>query len=70
MRRALLERAIQTHSNLTRAASTGKGIDRHLLGLRLMLQANEGERHELFDDELFSRSQTWKLSTSGLSTLR
>ena len=25
------------------------------------------ERHELFEDELFARSQTWKLSTSGLS---
>lgn len=27
----------------------------------------EGERHELLEDELFVRSQTWKLSTSGLS---
>lgn len=25
------------------------------------------EHHELFDDELFMRSQTWKLSTSALS---
>lgn len=66
-RRVLLERAVQTHSSLTRAAATGKGIDRHLLGLRLMLHAEDGERHELFEDELFSRSQTWKLSTSGLS---
>ncbi|TCD69360.1 hypothetical protein EIP91_007916 [Steccherinum ochraceum] len=66
-RRQFLERAIQTHSNLTRAAATGKGIDRHLLGLRLMLKPELGESHPLFDDELFSRSQTWKLSTSGLS---
>lgn len=43
----------------------GRGIDRHLLGLRCMIQ--DGECHELFEDELFSRSQTWKLSTSGLS---
>ncbi|KAH8099965.1 acyltransferase ChoActase/COT/CPT [Cristinia sonorae] len=66
-RRKLLERAIQTHTNLTRAASTGKGIDRHLLGLRLVLRSELGEDHPLFSDELFSRSQTWKLSTSGLS---
>ena len=43
----------------------GRGIDRHLLGLRCMMQP--GERHELFEDDLFMQSQTWKLSTSGLS---
>lgn len=32
-----------------------------------MLRADAGERHALFEDELFSRSQEWKLSTSGLS---
>lgn len=32
-----------------------------------MMQPDNGERHALFEDELFSRSQTWKLSTSGLS---
>ena len=63
----LLRRALQTHSALTRQAATGRGIDRHLLGLRLMLRADAGETHPLFEDELFTRSQTWKLSTSGLS---
>jgi len=62
-----LQRAIQTHVSLTREAATGRGIDRHLLGLRLMLRPEDGERAELFDDELFQRSQEWKLSTSGLS---
>jgi Choline/Carnitine o-acyltransferase len=62
-----LQRAVQTHVSLTREAATGRGIDRHLLGLRLVLRADEGERAELFDDELFQRSQEWKLSTSGLS---
>ncbi|KAI0359864.1 acyltransferase ChoActase/COT/CPT [Trametes cingulata] len=66
-RLTLLKRALQTHTQLTREAATGRGIDRHLLGLRLMLRADAGERHALFEDELFSRSQTWKLSTSGLS---
>ena len=46
-------------------AIKGRGIDRHLLGLRLLL--NKQERSDLFDDPLFQRSQTWKLSTSGLS---
>ncbi|KAG7089470.1 hypothetical protein E1B28_011154 [Marasmius oreades] len=61
----LLKRAIQTHTRLTREAATGRGIDRHLLGLQNMLRG--GERAELFDDVLFSRSQEWRLSTSGLS---
>lgn len=64
-RQALLRRAIQTHTNLTRHAATGRGIDRHLLGLQMMLKP--GENHKLFEDKLFMHSQTWKLSTSGLS---
>ena len=63
----LLNRAIQTHTRLTREAATGKGIDRHLLGLRLLMKPEDGETADLFSDELFQRSQTWKLSTSGLS---
>ncbi|KAF9267867.1 carnitine acetyltransferase [Marasmius fiardii PR-910] len=62
---AFLKRAIQTHTRLTREAATGRGIDRHLFGLQKMLHGNE--HTELFDDPLFSRSQEWKLSTSGLS---
>jgi carnitine O-acetyltransferase len=63
----LLNRAVQTHTRLTREAATGKGIDRHLLGLRLLMRPEDGETADLFSDELFQRSQTWKLSTSGLS---
>ncbi|KAI0303791.1 Choline/Carnitine o-acyltransferase-domain-containing protein [Multifurca ochricompacta] len=66
-RLALLRRAIQTHSALTREAATGRGIDRHLLGLRLMMRPGTGERAALFEDPLFERSQEWKLSTSALS---
>ncbi|KAG6813949.1 hypothetical protein H0H92_005204 [Tricholoma furcatifolium] len=66
-RYALLQRAIKTHSRLTKEAATGRGIDRHLLGLRLMMRSQDGEHASLFDDELFERSQQWKLSTSGLS---
>ncbi|KAG6900798.1 hypothetical protein C0993_000117 [Termitomyces sp. T159_Od127] len=66
-RYAALQRAIKTHSRLTKEAATGRGIDRHLLGLRLMLRPQDGEQAPFFDDELFDRSQQWKLSTSGLS---
>ncbi|KIK62459.1 hypothetical protein GYMLUDRAFT_41909 [Collybiopsis luxurians FD-317 M1] len=61
----LLRRAIQKHTSLTREAATGRGIDRHLLGLQNMLRP--GERCEIFDDPLFAKSQEWRLSTSGLS---
>ena len=63
----LLSRAAQTHTRLTRGAATGKGIDRHLLGLRLLMKPEQGETAALLSDELFERSETWKLSTSGLS---
>ncbi|KAJ2925938.1 hypothetical protein H1R20_g11160, partial [Candolleomyces eurysporus] len=62
-----LRRAIQTHTRLTREAATGQGIDRHLLGLQLLLRPANGESAALFEDELFERSSEWKLSTSGLS---
>ncbi|ETW83153.1 hypothetical protein HETIRDRAFT_439662 [Heterobasidion irregulare TC 32-1] len=66
-RQTLLRRATQTHTTLTREAATGKGIDRHLLGLQLMLRPEDGERSPLFEDEFFQESKAWKLSTSGLS---
>lgn len=60
----LLKKACTSHASLTKAASLGKGIDRHLMGLSLVMKDDESS--PLFDD-LFSRSQEWKLSTSGLS---
>ncbi|KAJ1307883.1 hypothetical protein OPQ81_001963 [Rhizoctonia solani] len=62
---AALQRAATSHNTYTRDASTGKGCDRHLFGLRQMLRP--GESSPLFEDELFAKSAEWKLSTSGLS---
>ncbi|GAA5828338.1 hypothetical protein JCM11251_006204 [Rhodosporidiobolus azoricus] len=62
---SLLSAATKAHNTYTRDSSTGKGIDRHFMGLKLLLR--EGETHPLFEDELFSKSQEWVLSTSGLS---
>ncbi|KAF5359195.1 hypothetical protein D9756_003110 [Leucocoprinus leucothites] len=62
----LLTKAITTHAKLTREAATGRGIDRHLLGLQLVLKPEEPLPY-LFTDPLFLKSQEWKLSTSGLS---
>ncbi|CAJ0755683.1 10517_t:CDS:2, partial [Entrophospora sp. SA101] len=62
----LLQAAVKAHSEYTRDASNGKGCDRHLLGLRLLLK--EGESHPLFQHPIFAKSQEWLLSTSGLTT--
>ena len=43
----------------------GHGVDRHLMGLRLVMK--EEESSPLFEDELYGLSQEWLLSTSGLS---
>lgn len=58
--------ATKEHSKLTMDSSFGKGYDRHMMGLKVQLRP--GEAHPLFDDELYSSSQAWKLSTSGLSS--
>lgn len=63
---AMLTKATKAHNLYTRDASTGKGCDRHFMGLRLLMR--EGERHGLFEDELFAKSQEWVLSTSSLSS--
>ncbi|EPQ54332.1 acyltransferase ChoActase/COT/CPT [Gloeophyllum trabeum ATCC 11539] len=59
-------RAVQRHVVLTREAATGKGIDRHLLGLEFVRQPSE-PTPALFEDPLYELSREWKLSTSGLS---
>ncbi|KAF9525641.1 acyltransferase ChoActase/COT/CPT [Crepidotus variabilis] len=63
----LLRDAIASHSRRTREAMTGRGVDRHLLGLRLLLRPLSGESADLFEDDIFDRSSEWKLTTSGLS---
>ena len=45
----------------------GEGVGCHLLGLQLVMKPEDGETADLFSDELFQRSRTWGLHTSGLS---
>ncbi|KAJ3045926.1 hypothetical protein HDV00_006192 [Rhizophlyctis rosea] len=59
-----LQKACGSHIEYLTAASNGHGVDRHLLGLRLMLK--EGETCDVFKDPAYAKSSTWKLSTSGL----
>ncbi|KAJ3195932.1 hypothetical protein HK101_010611 [Irineochytrium annulatum] len=59
-----LRKACAAHVEYIAKASNGHGVDRHMLGLRLMMR--EGEAWEGFKDPMFARSQHWDLSTSGL----
>ncbi|KAG8935954.1 hypothetical protein FRC02_005429 [Tulasnella sp. 418] len=65
VRLGLLQKAVASHNLYTRDASTGKGADRHLMGLKWLLR--DGETSPFFEDPLYSKSAEWKLSTSGLS---
>ncbi|CAO1632887.1 unnamed protein product [Sympodiomycopsis kandeliae] len=65
----LLSAATTAHNSQTRTSSMGGGIDRHLTGLRLVFNPEidtEG-MPSTFTDPTFAESQSWKLSTSGLS---
>jgi len=60
-----LRKAAKTHQEYTRSASNGRGIDRHFLGLTLVLEDGE-VAPDLFSHPAFIRSKSWRLSTSSL----
>ena len=60
-----LRKAAKTHQEYTRSASSGHGIDRHFLGLTLVLEDGE-VAPDLFSHPAFIRSKSWRLSTSSL----
>ncbi|KAJ2459214.1 hypothetical protein GGI03_005610, partial [Coemansia sp. RSA 2337] len=62
------QQAIATQVELSRAAAAGKGVDRHLLGLRVQIQTpEEAERAWLFQDKSYVKSMSFGLSTSNVS---
>ncbi|KAJ2993166.1 hypothetical protein HDV02_002606 [Globomyces sp. JEL0801] len=50
-----------------RDASTGKGIDRHMLGLRCMIEDGEMSKATMFTDKSYMDSLNFQLSTSNMS---
>jgi carnitine O-acetyltransferase len=59
--------AVQAHVKYTADASDGYGVDRHLFGLKKLLQEGE-ETPEIFKDPAFAYSSTWYISSSQLSS--
>lgn len=59
--------AIDAHVKYITDASNGKGVDRHLFGLKKCLREGE-ELPEIYKDRAYAYSGTWFLSTSQLSS--
>lgn len=67
----LLRKAIEHHSKALMAdATNARGVDRHLLGLKLVAMEDEEEKSlgmpELFKDRAYAESSTFRLSTSNM----
>ncbi|ETI27804.1 hypothetical protein G647_00253 [Cladophialophora carrionii CBS 160.54] len=63
----LFRAAVQAHVKYTADASDGYGVDRHLFGLKKLLQEGEGTP-EIFTDPAYTYSSTWYISSSQLSS--
>ncbi|KAL8949779.1 MAG: hypothetical protein Q9222_004141 [Ikaeria aurantiellina] len=63
----LFRKAVDAHVEYISAASDGKGVDRHLFGLKKCLKEGE-DVPAIFTDRAYSYSGTWYLSTSQLSS--
>lgn len=59
--------AVASQSAYMHAAGDGHGVDRHFLGLKMLIQNGE-ETPALFSDPLFKRSCHWNLSTSQVTS--
>lgn len=64
-----LRQAVDYHSRvLMNDAVSGKGVDRHLLGMKILAMEEEGDQPlpEIFADKAYKESSTWRLSTSNM----
>ncbi|KAM0745737.1 acyltransferase ChoActase/COT/CPT [Meredithblackwellia eburnea MCA 4105] len=66
-RLGLFRAAAAAHIKLAGEAADGRGVDRHLFGLKKLLKAGE-KLPSLYADPTFGKSANWVLSTSQLSS--
>lgn len=62
-----LQTAVAAHSKYTADASDGRGVDRHLFGLKKCLKEGE-ELPAIYQDPAFAYSGKWYISSSQLSS--
>lgn len=60
----LLKDAVKAHKDYTVMAMSGEGIDRHLLGLKLIARENNIPIPDFYNDESFIKSTHFRISTS------
>ncbi|KAK5998168.1 Carnitine O-acetyltransferase [Cladobotryum mycophilum] len=63
----LFRKAINAHIEYISVASDGKGVDRHLFGLKKLLESGQ-ELPAIYKDPAYAYSSSWYLSTSQLSS--
>jgi carnitine O-acetyltransferase len=63
----LFKKAINSHVQYITDASDGKGVDRHLFGLKKLIKDGE-EVPEIYKDPAYTYSSTWYISSSQLSS--
>lgn len=63
---ALLQEAVSTHVQYIGKAAKAMGVDRHFLGLSMLVEENETPP-ALYSHPLFIRSKRWRVSTSHLT---
>lgn len=64
-----LKAAIESHKKYVNLAVQGRAIDRHLLGLKLIAKENGLAVPELYSDEGYVKSSTYRLSTSQVASV-
>merc|ERR1711964_26287 len=64
---AAFRKAVNSHVEYISAASDGKGVDRHLFGLKKLIGPNE-ELPSIYKDPAYTYSSTWFISSSQLSS--
>ncbi len=64
-KRELMLNSVNSHIQYSIKASSGLGVDRHLLGLRCMQQS--GELADIFKDPAYLKSMNFRLSSSNVS---
>ena len=62
----LLQDAVLAHVKYIGQAAQAQGVDRHFLGLSLLVQDGE-KAPDLYADDVFVRSKRWRVSTSHLT---
>eukprot|EP01094_Clydonella_sp_ATCC50884_P019433 TRINITY_DN3790_c0_g1_i3.p1 TRINITY_DN3790_c0_g1~~TRINITY_DN3790_c0_g1_i3.p1 ORF type:complete len:365 (+),score=105.60 TRINITY_DN3790_c0_g1_i3:1027-2121(+) len=65
-KRRLLLDAAKRHGWFMKRAMNGLGVDRHLLGLKMVMK--EGERADIFEDPAYAQNRRYRISTSNMTS--